>query len=218
MKLLDYLESHPLLTVLVVWPLVTGLLSTLYGYLDAHAPRLTAALRAAGLDLPGLLRALASGARAKGLPGPQQPPVLPPGVSSIFFLLAACVFAGALTGCSSPLRSAAEVANYAAAAGAEVQTMVHDECTAPMQELAAQPPGPERTSKALALAHDCDAIEDGYDAFRRGHLALVAGIVAAQSGQGIEVGELIAITDSVAQSLVSVEKAIRAHNAKGALK
>jgi len=79
MNVLDYLESHPLLTVLVVWPLVTGLLSTLYGYLDAHAPRLTAALRAAGLDLPGLLRALATGAKAKGLPGPKDPPDPPVG-------------------------------------------------------------------------------------------------------------------------------------------
>lgn len=94
--------------------------------------------------------------------------------------------------------------------------MVHERCTLPMQAIAQEPASPERREKALALAKVCDPVEDAYDAFRRVHLGLVAGIVAAQSSHGIEVGELIALADSTAQSLVSLEKAIRAQSTGGA--
>lgn len=121
-------------------------------------------------------------------------------------------FAFLLTGCGGALRGAAEVANYAAQAGNEAQSIVHDKCTLPMVAIAAEPATPERVLKAKALAANCDKIEDAYDALRRGHMALVSAIVAAQSDRGVTVGELIAITDSVAQSLITVEKAIRAQS------
>lgn len=98
MNVLDYLESHPLLTVLVVWPIVTGVLSAFYGYLDAHVPRLTGALRAVGLDLPGLLRVIFSAAKSKGI-GPKDPPEPPTAGTGVKAALT--VFGLALAGCGA---------------------------------------------------------------------------------------------------------------------
>lgn len=127
-------------------------------------------------------------------------------------LAALLAFAFLLTGCGSALSSAVQVANYASVAGNEAQAIVHDKCTAPMVALASEPASPERVLKAKALATNCDKIEDAYDAFRRVHLALVSALMRAQTDNGITVGELLAVTDEVMQSLIQIEKTIRAQN------
>lgn len=137
-------------------------------------------------------------------------------LSLLATLVVALTLSTSLIGCGSPLRSAVEVANYSAEAGVEAQRMVHDDCTLPMQALAQQPASPERAALAKTLASTCDPVEDAYDVFRRAHLALVAGIVAAQSDNGITIGEIMAITDDVAQSVSKLEKAIRAQHTGGA--
>lgn len=118
--------------------------------------------------------------------------------------------ASCLVGCNSPLRSAAEIANYSAAVGEESRELVHDTCTAPMQQLAAEPASDARTAKGLALAARCDAAEEAQRTFRQAHLALVAGIVRAQRDMGITVGELVALADATVQAILGVDKTIRA--------
>lgn len=202
-------EAHPqlfgILLSAFVWPAITGAVSFAQDWLKAKSPKAWDIVQRSGFDALGLIREH----WPKRFPGP------PPGAASaIVWGIGLGLAIVALTGCATPLRSAAEVSNYAAVAGAEAQQMVHDKCTAPMQSIAAEPASPERRDKALALAKTCDPVEDSYAAFRQAHLALVAAIVRAQTSQGITVGDLIAITDTAAQSLLSMEKAIRAQSLK----
>lgn len=139
-------------------------------------------------------------------------------VSAIAIGLAGLV-ACCLSGCQTPLKSAAEVANYSAAVGEEAREMVHDDCTAVMAALAAQPPSDERKAKGAELAKRCDPVEASYEAFRQAHLALVAGILRAQRDLGISVGELIALADATAQAVIKIEQDLRtAHTGAQAVK
>lgn len=57
MSSLQYLYDHPEL-IAVIWPVLTALLSLVHGALARRYPALVEVLRASGLDLPGVLRAL----------------------------------------------------------------------------------------------------------------------------------------------------------------
>lgn len=212
---------HALLVLMVVVPIAGNLLASalraagkpdLARKVDAWIPLALGAMREA--KQLGEIGKMVSDMKTEKKDPPDGPAAGSGGVRAALTVFGMLLLAG----CASPLRSAAEVANYGAQAGAEGQTMVHDECTAPMQALASEPPSPERAEKAKALAKDCDGIEESYDQFRRAHLGLVAAILSAQTGHGISVDDLLAITDEVAQSLASLEKSLRAHNLEGASK
>lgn len=72
-SIMQYIYDHPE-TVAIIWPVLTGLLSFAFGALSRRYPIVTAILRASGLDLPALGRAL----RKRMEP----PPAPPAGVTS----------------------------------------------------------------------------------------------------------------------------------------
>lgn len=73
MSALQYLYDHPEL-VAVIWPVLTGLLSLVYRALSTRYPVVVEVLRASGLDLPGVLRALRAAASRPPAPPAEPPP------------------------------------------------------------------------------------------------------------------------------------------------
>lgn len=72
MSALEYIYDHPEL-IAVVWPILTALLSLVHGVLARRYPVVVAVLRASGLDLPGVARALRA-----AVTRPAAPPAVPP--------------------------------------------------------------------------------------------------------------------------------------------
>lgn len=73
-EVLSVIDAHPWVMPLVVWPLITALLSLLQKQIEARSPALADALRAAGLDLPGLVKAVTSPGPKVVKPGPGDKP------------------------------------------------------------------------------------------------------------------------------------------------
>ena len=78
LSLLSWLADHPEFTVVmfsaVIWPVLTAVLTSASKRLEERAPNVAALLRAAGLDVPGVLRAIAALARRKVPAVPPPPP------------------------------------------------------------------------------------------------------------------------------------------------
>lgn len=70
--LLAFLDAHPALYTIVVWPLLTGCVSFFHRSIEPRFPRLVGWLRATGLDLPKAWAALRSSRPAV----PELPPSL----------------------------------------------------------------------------------------------------------------------------------------------
>ena len=71
-SVMQYIYDHPE-AVAIIWPIITGLLSLAFGALSKRFPVVVAILRASGLDLPALGRAI-----RKRLEPPPAPPPAPP--------------------------------------------------------------------------------------------------------------------------------------------
>ncbi len=83
LALLDFFERHPVFVTLVLWPVLTGLLSYGQDTIKARAPRAWTFLQTAGLDAAGLQRRIVDAVR-------KRKPKIPPPLPLLCILLAGC--------------------------------------------------------------------------------------------------------------------------------
>lgn len=103
-----------------------------------------------------------------------------------------------LVGCTSDtvVRSAIDASNAASKIETTVAPDLESECVTPMRAA-------DAVGKA-ALAKTCDPKVGAYAGERRTHLLLNAAIVAAESGNGVTVGEMLSLVHQLAESVATL--------------